>query len=445
MELLTINHSTSMAFISMSQKDLHVYEVIKRSLRREITVVKAGELLQRCERQIYRLKDRVKQQGAQGLIHRNRGKCSNRSIPEAERRRIENLLQERYPDFGPALACEKLRERHRIRRDPKTIRAIMIFKGLWQPRKRRAASAHHTWRERKDHPGELVQFDGSYEFWFEERWPRACLLAAMDDATGKILHAAFADHEGVFPVFGFWKGYLELHGKPRAVYLDKFSTYKQNRPKGEEDFELKTQFQRACQELGIEPIFANSPQAKGRVERLFKTLQDRLIKELRLQRISTPEQANRFLKEIFIPDFNRRFAVNPASPADLHRALRSEEYKNLGAIFSRQEERIVRNDYTVSFKNAWYQLLPTPRVIVRPKDRIVLEERLDGSLHMRIRHSYLRLEKLPDRPQKASQAAWVLAKLPEQPKIRIPCKPSAHHPWRAAFAAPQLVPVKTAS
>lgn len=413
-----------MAFISMSQRDLHTYEVIKRSLRGEITVAKAGELLQRCERQIYRLKARTKKQGAQGLIHRNRGRPSNRRMPANERSSINELLQKRYADFGPTFACEKLREQHRIQRDPKTIRAIMIEQSLWRGRRRKAAAVH-AWRARKEHPGELVQFDGSYEFWFEDRGPKACLLAAIDDATGNVLRAEFAQSEGVFPVFGFWKEYLLCHGKPRALYLDKFSTYKQNPGTGDSD--LKTQFGRAMQTLDIEPIFANSPQAKGRVERLFKTLQDRLIKELRLQNIATSEKANCFLKEVFIPDFNRRFAVKPISSVDLHRLLQAEERKNLESIFSRQEERIVRNDFTVSFKNVWYQILPTPRIVLRPKNSILIEERLDGSLYLRIRNSYLNFKELPERPYRQN-ASWVLAKLPER---AVPSwKPAADHPWK---------------
>ena len=422
-----------MALLTMSQKEIDRYGIITKLIAQELHGTKAAHLLNLSVRHVRRLKARVRTGGARSLIHTRRGQPSNRCLPEKERDKIERLLRERYPDFGPTLACEKLRERHGIMRDPKTIRALMRVLGLWQSRPRRCAAPRH-WRQRREHPGELVQFDGSYECWFEDRGPRMCLLAAIDDATGKILHARFAPHEGVFPVFGFWKSYLERYGKPRAIYLDKFSTYKQNRPAGEEDGELKTQFQRACRELGMEPIFANSPQAKGRVERLFKTLQDRLIKELRLQHIATPERANAFLTETFIPDFNRRFSVPPVRSLDLHRALRAEERQHLDAIFSRQETRTVRNDYTVSFKNAWYQLVPTPRVMVRPKERVRIEEWLDGTVHLRIRQSYLRFTKLPDRPKRAVERLWVLAKPPEQPKTHTPWKPPADHPWRAAHA-----------
>ena len=410
-----------MALLTMSQKELDRYSILKKILMRELTGVQAAELLRLSTRQIKRLKKRIKQYGARGLIHQNRGRAGNRAMSPQEQNRIKELLERHYVDFGPTLAAEKLRERHGIARDPKTIRRFMTSQGLWQGR-RRKTTAHRTWRARKEHPGELVQFDGSYEFWFEDRGARACLLAAIDDATGRILHAQFADHEGVLPVFGFWKGYMERLGKPRAIYLDKFSTYKQNLS---EDPDLKTQFQRALRQLGVEPIFANSPQAKGRVERLFKTLQDRLIKELRLQHISTPEAANRFLEKTFLPDFNRRFGVHPASAVDLHRALRSDERKNLAAVFSRQEERVVRGDFTVSLKNDWYQILPTPRILVRPKETVVMEERLGDSLHIRIRNAYLNFEKLPARPQHR-QMPWVAAALPEKDSW----KPPVNHPWR---------------
>lgn len=400
------------------------YGILKRILAHEVNGTQAADLLQLSVRHIRRLKVRVREGGAQGLIHRRRGKPGNRRLPEKERTHIASLISKRYADFGPTFATEKLRECHRVKRDVKTIRNVMITMGLWQGRKRRIPVAHH-WRARKEHPGELVQFDGSYEFWFEDRGERTCLLAAIDDATGKILHAQFALHEGVFPVFGFWKSYLERVGKPRAIYLDKFSTYKQNLDTADPD--SKTQFGRALQELGIAPIFANSPQAKGRVERLFKTLQDRLIRELRLQNISSSEKANCFLKESFIPDFNCRFAVQPVSSIDLHRSLSAHERATLATVFSRQEERSVRNDYTVSFKNAWYQILPTPRVVVRPKDSIRIEERLDGSLHMRIRNAYLNFKKLPLRALR-QDAPWVLAKLPE--KAGVSWKPAADHPWK---------------
>jgi len=208
-------------------------------------------------------------------------------LPAKEQERIKMLLHERYADFKPTFASEKLRENHYLDHDPKTIRQIMINEGLWQPKRKEKISVHRAWRERRSHYGEMIQFDGSYEHWLEDRagTGELCLLAAIDDATGKIVAARFAEHEGVFPVFGFWQEYLFLRGKPMAIYTDKFSTYKMNQKQAMENHDQKTQFQRATSELQIEAIFAESPQAKGRVERLFGVLQDRLIKELRLAKI----------------------------------------------------------------------------------------------------------------------------------------------------------------
>ena len=272
-----------MPYISMSQKELNRYDIIQRSLRKEITVQKAGELLNLSERQIYRLRARVKKKGAQGLVHGNRGKSSNRRIPDNEREEIIRLLHQHYYDFKPTHASEKLEENHGIKRDPKTIRQIMIEEKLWIPKKRKKPK-YRCSRPRKEHYGEMQQFDGSYEYWFEDRAPKCCLLASIDDATGKITLAKFVQDEGVFPVFGFWYEYLLTHGKPRSIYLDRLRTY-YNNILPERDEQMLTQFQRAMKELNIKPIVAYSPQAKGRIENLFKTLQDRLIKELRLKNI----------------------------------------------------------------------------------------------------------------------------------------------------------------
>jgi hypothetical protein len=211
----------------MSQKDLNRYEVIQRSIRKEITVKKAGELLHLSERQIYRLKDKVIKRGTDGLIHGNRGKSSNRRIPKTEHQQIIKLLHQYYPDFKPTHASEKLETVHGIKRNPKTVRQIMIKEELWIPRKQKKPD-YRCSRPRKEHYGEMEQFDGSYEHWFEDRAPSCCLLAAIDDATGKVAQAQFVRDEGTFPVFGFWQEYLLSHGKPRSIYLDKLRTYYNN-------------------------------------------------------------------------------------------------------------------------------------------------------------------------------------------------------------------------
>mgnify|MGYP001583368004 FL=1 len=401
----------------MSKREIDRLDIIKRLIRKEINGTRAAALLSLTVRHIRRIKNHVKKKDAQGIIHGNRGKPGNRRIPTVQRAEIANLLKEKYPDFKPTFASEKLSELHGITRDPKTIRSIQIAEGLWTVRKGKKRSEHRDWRARKEACGEMLQFDGSYHDWFEGRGEtnEQCLLAIIDDATGVVVQAAFAAHEGVMPVMGFWKEYVLANGKPRFIYLDKFSTYKVNHKIASENPDVKTQFQRACNSLGIQLIFANSPQAKGRVERLFETLQDRLVKELRLVGISTVEPANRFLKEMFLPKFNAQFSVQPVSKVNLHRPLSADEKKNLDSILSRHTERTVQNDFTIAFDTAWYQLIATQAVVVQKKERVIIEEHTDTTLHIRLRGKDLHYTLLPERPKKASQAAtWVLAATQER-------------------------------
>ena len=418
-----------MTHISMSQKDLNKYDIIKRAIRREITVPKAGELLHLCERQIYRLKNKVKKKDAEGLIHGNRDKPSNRRMPEAEHQQIVNLLRRHYSDFRPTHASEKLDAVHGIKKDPKTIRQIMTEEELWTPKKHKKPD-YRSSRPRKEHYGEMEQFDGSYEYWLEDRGPSCCLLASIDDAKGIITHAKFVSDEGTLPVFSFWQEYFLTHGKPISIYLDKLRTY-YNNLLPERDEEMLTQFQRAMKELAVEPIVAHSPQAKGRIERLFKTLQDRLIKEMRLKNISDINTANRFLTEEFITWFNQRYGMESASKANLHRQLTQAEKKQLSSILSRQSERTVQNDFTIRFNNQWYQLAKEQPATVRPKEKILLEERIDGSLQIRLRGKYLNYQVLPARPERQIKQPWAIAAT--QKKERKYWKPPKDHPWRRQF------------
>ena len=343
---------SSMTFITMSVKELDRFQVIKKLISKHLNGTEAAKLLRLSVRQVKRLKVKVIHSGAQGLIHGNHGKEGHHKLSAKEEKKIITLLHKRYYDFKPTFASEKLFENHGIKHDPKTIRQIMIDEGLWKPRTKKKALAHRAWRERRSCYGEMIQFDGSYEHWFEDRNGTAevCLLAGIDDATGKVVHARFAEHEGVFPVFGFWMQYLAKNGKPRSIYLDKFSTYNINHQLAKENDDTLTQFERTAGELRIGLIKANSPQAKGRVERLFGTLQDRLIKELRLADISDIATANIFLEKIFIPKFNDQFGVEPRNKTNLHQKLSGKEIKQLPGILSRQTERTILNDFTFSFK-----------------------------------------------------------------------------------------------
>lgn len=415
-----------METIIMSQREVDRHGIIKRLIDCKINGTEASKLLKLSLRQVRRLKSVVFEKGAKGLVHGNRGKIGNRSLSEEERKKIVSLLHERYSDFKPTFACEKLRECHEIVHDPKTIRAIQIKEGLWKPRRKKAGSQHRSWRQRRSYYGEMEQFDGSYEYWFEDRGPKCCLLASIDDATGDVTKATFGFNEGVIPVFTFWKEYLEQHGKPHSIYLDKFSTYKMNCKEAKDNPDLKTQFKRAADELHMELIFANSPQAKGRVERLFQTFQDRLIKEMRLVNVSTIEEGNIFLQS-YLPKFNKQFSVEATSTSDLHNKLNNKELNNLFSVFSRQETRVVQNDFTIAHNTNWYQLTEKQPVTVCKRDKVIVEERLDGSVWIRLRGKYLAYKILPERPKRTKTNIWVLTN-------NTVTKPAIDHPWRKQIA-----------
>src|SRR3989338_4906227 len=422
-----------MTLITMSAKELDRFQIIKKLIDKHLNGTEASHLLTLSVRQVKRLKAKVKQGGAKGLVHGNRGRTSNHRLPAKEQERIKMLLHERYADFKPTFASEKLRENHYLDHDPKTIRQIIINEGLWQPKRKEKISVHRAWRERRSHYGEMIQFDGSYEHWLEDRagTGELCLLAAIDDATGKIVAARFAEHEGVFPVFGFWQEYIVKNGKLRSIYLDKFSTYNVNHKLAKENSDTLTQFERAAKELHIELIKANSPQAKGRVERLFETLQDRLIKELRLAGIYTINEANIFLEKVFITKFNAKFSVEPRNKTNLHQKLTVKEVNGLPGILSRQTPRTILNDFTFSFKNQWYQLVKEQPATVCKKDTVIIEEQPNQPVRVRLRGKYLNYELLPQRPVKQIlpvKMPWILPAT----KTHIP---PVNHPWRLAGRA----------
>lgn len=425
------------ASIRMSQKEVVRYHVIQQTIEKKIQNVEASKILSLSTRQVGRIKKRVREKGMQGLVHGNRGKPSNRKISEKEEEEIKKILKEKYPDFTPAFVREKLEEKHHIKHDRKTIQNMMIAEGLLRPKNKKKQEKYRSWRQRRSSYGELIQYDGSYEDWFEGRAGegyKQCLLASIDDATGTITKAKFDEHEGVFPTFKFWQEYLEKHGKPLNIYADKFSTYSMNHKTAQENPDTKTQFKRAMEELDIELILANSPQAKGRVERLFRTLQDRLVKEMRLVGINTVNEANSFLQNVFISDFNKRFSVTPRSKVNLHRNVTKKEKDSFPSVFTRHEERTIRNDYTISYKNIWYQIEATKATLVRKKDIITIEEKENGSIQVKLRGKYLDFHKLPERPKRESEkkSPWILAK-----PLTLPPIPDKNHPWRKFTINPE--------
>lgn len=411
--------------ITMSAKELSRYEIIKRLIHKDINGTEAARQLFLSVRQVKRLRAKVKKLGANGLQHGNKGKKGNKTMNQEKIISIKSLVARFYSDFGPTLAAEKLFLNYKIKINKETLRQLMIAWGFWKPKPRKQNQEYRSWRPRKEYFGEMQQFDGSYHAWFENRAPRSCLLAAIDDATGKITKAELTSDEGVSPVFIFWRSYVSKQGKPASIYLDRHSTYHQNQKSVLNDPEHITQFERAMKNLGIKVIHAYSPQAKGRIERLFGTLQDRLVKELRLQNISTLEKANCFLAEEFLPEFNQRFAVLPEKRGNLHKELIREEKNNLDRIFSIQDIRTVNNDFTIRYENQWLQLDKAQSTLVCRKDRVLIEKRLNNEIRISLRTKRLNFQALPERPKKI-ETIKVIALTKAAPSW----KPPIDHPWR---------------
>ena len=416
---------------ALTEKEQHKLTIINKAIAHEITNDQAAKKLQLSLRQIKRLKQQVKLLGKKAIVHKLKGEKSNHHIDDAVKKQAIEIIKNSYADFKPILAAEKLQELHGIPITAQTARIWMTEAGIWKPRRKKKTGNYHAWRPRKEYYGEMEQLDGSYHYWFEDRFVdeqgnpiEVCLLAFIDDATGEITKACFAANEGVIAVFTFCKAYVLEKGKPKHIYLDKFSTYKINHKAAVDNSDLMTQFQRAMKTLAINPIPANSPQAKGRVERLFKTLQDRLIKEMRLAKITTPEEGNVFLRDVFIPKFNKRFSVIPAKAGDLHEPLTKEDKKHLNRIFSIQSSRTVNNDFTIQFKNTWYQLDEVQPVTIRAKEKVLVEEWLDGTIHFSNKGKYLNVIVLPERPQKQTKNPPILT------THKLNYKPPQNHPWR---------------
>lgn len=395
--------------------------VIQQVIERKIRQRHAAELLGRSVRQVRRLVRRVRQDGPRGIGHRLRGRRSNRRHADALQARVVTLYRAHYADFGPTLAREKLAERHRLRLGRETLRRWLLAAGLWHGE--RQAPRHHQWRERKAHVGEMVQLDGSHHDWLEGRGPQLVLMGYIDDATNRVF-ARFYDYEGTLPALESFARYARRYGLPQSVYVDRHTTY-QGRGKPTREDELagrarpQSQFERALSELGVQVIPAYSPQAKGRVERLFGTLQDRLVKELRLAHVTTRETANRLLAR-YLPGYNRRFSCPPRSPVNLHRPCPPAH--RLHRILTLRQQHVLRHDNTVQHETRTY-LLDERWTGHRPKT-IEAEVRLDGKLYLLTGDQALRYHQLPARPVVAPRSS----RPPSRRRARI--TPAADHPWR---------------
>ena len=405
--------------IMARQGELKRLHVIQKVLERVVKQVEAAEMLFLSPRQIRRIVKRIKIEGDRGIIHKSRGKPSNRRIPGKIRDRVIRLYRTQYQDFGPTLATEKLLERDEVGISDETLRRWLIETGDWK--KTRKHRGHRRWRERKPHYGEMLQMDGSHHDWFEGRGPWCVLMGYIDDATGKVF-ARFYDYEGTIPAMDSFKRYSKKYGLPMNVYLDKHTTYKSTAKPTIQD-ELNnvkplSQFERALKELGVEVIHAHSAQAKGRIERLFRTFQDRVVKEMRLRGIRTLEEANQFIEE-YLPLYNKRFSVFPKEKDNFHRPL--PKGLALDTILCVKTERSLRNDFTVAHNKKLYQIEDSVRAA-----KVVVQERIDGSMRMIYRDQSLRFKEIIERPVREEKALVM-------ERRRKPVRPSPNHPWRKSF------------
>ncbi len=408
--------------IMVKPDELKRYQIVGKIFEKNINQQEAAELLGITDRQVRRIVSRVRAEGERGVAHRSRGRKGRRRIADTVRGRILDLYRERYLGFGPTLASEKLWELDHVRVSDETLRLWLITEGLWTVDRRRKLK-ERSWRARKDRFGEMVQMDGSHHAWLEDRGPKLVLMGYIDDATSTF-HGKFFEYEGTKPAMGGLKAYAEKYGLPGQVYLDKHSTYKNNSKKKKrcanwrfEDKESLTQFERACRQLGMEVIHANSPQAKGRIERVFKTLQDRLVKEMRLRGIKTLKEANRFLDE-YLPKFNVKFAIEARLVGDVHRPV--DKSIKIDDILSVQVEHVLRNDRTVLHDRKLYQVLKKTRA-----QRVVVFEYLNGEMVVKHNGHRLPFKIIDQRPLPLPKPTrpFKTRYWPRKNKIIFRCKP----------------------
>ena len=416
--------------LEMSAKELSRLEVMQRLSEKRMSQKEAGTILHLSTRQIKRLLHAYRKQGAAGLVSRQRGRQSHNCLSEDIKKRALNLLKTKYQGFGPTLAHEKLVEKENLQLSDESVRQLMIAENLWKPHKVKKVVTHQL-RERRACFGELIQIDGSPHDWFEGRAGSCVLLVFIDDATGQVVQLRFVESESFFSYAQAAEDYFRRCGKPVAFYSDKHGIFRVNLPSAGAGDAL-TQFGRAMQELEIQLICANTPQAKGRVERVNQTLQDRLVKEMRLRDIANMADGNAYLPE-FMTDLNQRFAVEPRSSVNAHRPLTAKD--DLARIFTWQETRTLSKNLTLQFQKTVYQIqtnrptyaLRNAQVIVCVNAQQEIAILYNGkALPYTIYH------------QQAKQAEIVSTKqldLALKPK-RLPPKPAPDHPWRRGFATP---------
>jgi len=414
----------------MSCKELRRAGILARVESGELKLVDAAVMMGMSYRQSKRLARRYREGGAKGLQHGSAGRESNRKKPKKFRERVLRLVRKKYSGeegerFGPTLAAEHLASDDDLEVNVQTLRRWMLAEGLWsRARKRRL---HRKWRERKEHVGELVQMDGSFHNWLEERGPRGCLMNMVDDASGNTL-AHMGEEETIWAAAGVLRAWIKKYGVPVALYTDWKNVYVREATSKEQMQGVVpvTQFGRMCQRLGINIIAANSAQAKGRVERNHGTHQDRLVKKMRLKKIKTHAEANLFLEE-YLPEHNRRFRRMPSQPEDYHRA--APRATELEEVFHQETRRILGNDWVVRHENRYFQVHAQSRHYAPAKSKVTVCEWEDGRLQIRYRDRAVRWEEIPGPVQAVTPREEAKTKKPK------PSKPRADHPWRKGYMA----------
>jgi len=407
--------------LAMSKKELKRLEVIQRIEEKNMKQREAARILKITVRHVKRLLRAYRRSGAEGLVSKRRGKPSNNRLKAEVKQQAIDLIYGHYYDFGPTLAHEKLTEKHGLKLSIETVRQLMITEGIWKPKKAKKLVVHQM-RERRACLGELVQLDGSPHPWFEERGETCNLLVFIDDATGRLLELYFTPGETTFSYFAATERYLTRYGKPVAFYSDKNSIFKVN-IKNALTGSGMTQFGRAMKELDIEIICANTPQAKGRVERIMQVLQDRLVKEMRLRDISNIAAANEYLAE-FITDYNARFAVQPRSLHNAHRSLGAKE--DLARVFTLQEQRILSKNLTLQYKNVVYQIQTSRPSYAMRKAQVTVCENNQRKIEILYKGQPLAYTVY----QKQQRQAEVVSSKAIDHKLKKPHKPGKDHPWR---------------
>lgn len=419
--------------ITMSMKETNRISILEKLKHKEMKQKNAAHVLGVSVRQVRRLLKAYRREGTKGIIHQLRGIPSNNQADPKALDAAITVIKDRYADFSVTLAHEKLQKHHGFLYSRETLRGAMMTTGLWKPT-RQPIPVIHQLRERRACEGELVQLDGSPHAWFEDRGSSCTLLVYIDDATGNLLWLEFSENESTNAYFLATRHYLEANGKPLAFYSDKHGVFRVNTTKGSsagtEDSNGVTQFGRAIKELGITPIFANSPQAKGRVERVNQTLQDRLVKELRLQHISTMEDANRYLP-LFMEEFNKRFAVVPKNPMNMHRHLTEKDH--LDEILIQKHTRILSKQLTLSYGNKIYQIQTDHPTYAMRHAPVTVQEDAYGTISLVYKQKKLSYQIITSQPKTDIVDTKHLNRVVDQLSERVWTKPAVTHPWRQPY------------